>query len=73
MIDRTILELAEELVDPTEKALEEMVEQSIEAECDILLCCEDAEDELIEFIDRGETLSITDPVDFSNDFEYSWR
>lgn len=67
MISQAILELAEELVDPSEAFLDDQVEEAIETEDEIMLGVDDVDDDVIDFIDRGKRLTNSDPVDFTDD------
>lgn len=63
-----MMELIEEMVNPTEMALNDVVEDAIEAEDDILFGTAEDDDEVIEFIDHGG-LGYENPVDFSMDVQ----
>ena len=67
MISDIILELMDELVDPSEAILDDQIEETLEDEEDIILGIGDNEDRVIEFIAGGNRLTNSDPVDFTDD------
>lgn len=67
MINDIILELCDELVDPTEAVLDDQIEETMEDEEDIMIGIGDDDDRLIEFIADGKRLENSDPVDFTDD------
>lgn len=67
MINDIILELCDELVDPTEAVLDDQIEETMEDEEDIMIGVGDDDDRLIEFIADGKRLENSDPVDFTDD------
>lgn len=67
MIDNIILELADELVDPTEAVLDDQLEEEMEDEEDIMLGIGDEDDKVIEFIANGNRLRDEDPINFTDD------
>ena len=62
-----MLELSEELVDPAEAVLDDQMEETLEDEQDIMLGIGDDDDSVIDFINSGNRLVNTDPVDFTDD------
>ena len=66
MVNEFILQLVEEMDDPCEKALEDEVEKSIDAEDSILFGDEEFDDEIIERINSGEKLGYEDPIVFAD-------
>ena len=67
MVNTFMLELAEELVDPSEAVLDDQVEEVIDTEEEVMLGVSDDDDRVIEFIAKGERLTNEDPVDFTDD------
>lgn len=67
MVSDIILELMDELVDPSEAILDDQIEETLEDEEDIILGIGDNDDRVIEFIASGSRLTNSDPVDFTDD------
>lgn len=68
MINEYIMELVEEITNPTEIALNDTVEDAIDAEDDVLFGTAEIDDDVIQFIDDGG-LGYENPVDFSMDVQ----
>lgn len=68
MINEYIMELVEEMTNPTEMALNDTVEDTIEAEDDIMFGTAEDDDDVIQFIDDGG-LGYENPVNFSMDVQ----
>lgn len=62
----TILELAEEMVNPDEAVLDDQIEDTLETELDALAGVGDDDDDVIDFISKGNRLTNTDPIDFTD-------
>ena len=66
-VSQIMLELAEELVDPSEAVLDDQIEETLDAEDDIMFGIGDDDDAVIDFIANGERITNSDPVDFTDD------
>lgn len=66
-VNRIMLELAEEMVNPDEAVLDDQIEDTIDTENDVLLGISDNDDAVIEFIAKGNRIANSDPVDFTDD------
>lgn len=67
MPSEIMLELAEELVNPSDVVLDKQIEDVIDTEIDSLLGVGEDDDDVIDFIDHGGRLGNSDPVDFTDD------
>lgn len=65
-VNEIMLELAEELVDPTDAVLDDQVEELMDNTDDIMLGISDDDDEVIVFIANGNRITNSDPVDFTD-------
>ena len=68
-VNQIMLELVEEMVKPEEIALDNKVEDAIEAEDDVTFGTAESDDDIIEFIANGGKLGYEDPIDFSDEVE----
>lgn len=66
-MNEIMLELAEELVDPTEAVLDDQMEDTIETEEDIMIGIGDDDDDVIDFISSGKRFENSDPIDYTDD------
>ena len=66
-INECMMDLIEEMTDPSEVMLNEDVEDEIENETNAICSMYEDEDELIEFIDKGARIGYEEPIDFSDD------
>ena len=66
-LNEMIMELAIDLVDPSEIALAEEIEEIQEQEQEVLALIDEFEDGVITFIDSGERVSNPDYVDLSDE------
>lgn len=64
-INEYMMELLEEMVDPAEIALNEQIEEDLEAEADALSLSDDLEEEIILKIASGERFAYENAIDFS--------
>ena len=64
---QAILELAEEMVDPSETVLDDQIEDTINTQLDALAGVGEDDDDVIAFIATGKRLANADPVDFTDD------
>ena len=66
-ISEVMLELAEEMVKPDEAVLDDQKEDTIETEQDALAGVGEDDDDVIDFIAKGNRFCNSDPVDFTDD------
>ena len=66
-VNEIMLELAEELVDPTEVVLDDQLEDLMDTVDDIMLGLADEDDAIVDFIANGNRIGDADPIDFTDD------
>lgn len=67
MLSEIMLELSEELVDPEEAYLDDQLEETLDNEEDVMLGIGEDDDDVIEYIDKGNRMEHSDPIDFTDD------
>lgn len=65
-VSEIVLELAEEMVDPSEAILDDQIEETLDTEEDIMIGVGEDDDEVINFIASGKRITNADPVDFTD-------
>lgn len=65
-VSEIVLELAEEMVDPSEAVLDDQIEETLDTEEDIMIGVGEDDDEVINFIASGKRITNADPVDFTD-------
>lgn len=66
-MNEIMMQLIEEETNPEEMFLENIAEEAIDAEYSAISQEDDAEEEIMMRIDKGESIGYEDPINFSDD------